>query len=55
MAVLVSLDHTDDWVRGFGATVEELDTWEQDALRGVAMEILAVIEESNGDYVEESR
>jgi hypothetical protein len=43
MDILVQLDHTDDWVRGFGATVDELDDWERDALRSVAAEIVAVV------------
>lgn len=41
--VLVGLDHTDDYIRGFGATLDELEDWEADSARAAVREILEAV------------
>lgn len=41
--VLVGLDHTDDYIRGFGTTLEDLAGWEADAARSDARKILEAV------------
>lgn len=41
--VLVQLDHTDDYVRAFGATLDELDEWERNSARDAARDLLAAL------------
>lgn len=43
-AVLVQLDHVDDWSRGFGAELSELDDWEQGSARGAAQSIIDAVD-----------
>lgn len=38
--VLISLDHTDDYIRAFGAEMSELEDWEANAARHAARLIL---------------
>lgn len=42
-SVLVQLDHTDDYVRAFGATLDELEGWERESALSAADEILAAL------------
>lgn len=46
---LVALDHTDDYVRGFGAEMSDLEDWEQDSARNAAKDVLKVIAPIIGD------
>lgn len=41
--VLVQLDHTDDYVRAFGATLDELEEWERNSARDAARDLLAAL------------
>ncbi|MFS0885232.1 hypothetical protein [Aeromicrobium sp. 179-A 4D2 NHS] len=45
---LIGLDHTDDFIRGFGAEMSELDDWEADAARREAREIISLVLDTLG-------
>lgn len=47
---LIGLDHTDDFIRGFGAEMSELDDWEADVARREAREIITLVLDTLGIF-----